>query len=314
MTDNAIELREVCKRFGELKAVDGISAAIPKGSIYGFLGPNGAGKSTTLRMIMNIIRPDSGAITILGRPMEERTKRLIGYLPEERGLYKKMTVRGVLAFLGGIQGLERPALERSIDKWLELVGLAGWAGSKVEELSKGMQQKIQFVATVLHDPELLILDEPFSGLDPVGLEVIRDLMLRMRESGKTVIFSTHMMEQAERLCDAILLINRGRKVLDGPVESILARGRSNVVALRLEGEAAFIATLPNVRRVEAVERHVEVTLEEGADSQDLLRSLVDRVRVIAFEEKTPTLHEIFIEAVGGATEDAERPMPIVSRQ
>lgn len=308
MTDNAIELREVCKRFGELRAVDGISAAIPKGSIYGFLGPNGAGKTTTIRMIMNILRPDSGAITILGRPMEERTKRLIGYLPEERGLYKKMTVQGVLAFLGGIQGLERPTLERSIAHWLELVGLSGWAGRKVEELSKGMQQKIQFVATVLHDPELLILDEPFSGLDPVGLEVIRDLMLRMRAAGKTVIFSTHMMEQAERLCDAILLINRGRKVLDGPLDTILARGLSNVVALRVEGDASFIPSLPQVQRVEVVERRLEVTLEEGADSQELLRALVDRVRVTAFEEKTPTLHEIFIEAVGGATEDAEQTM------
>ena len=311
MTANAIELNGVSKRFGETRAVEAISTAIPRGSTYGFLGPNGAGKTTTLRMIMNIIQPDAGSITILGRPMMEATKRQIGYLPEERGLYRKMTARGVLTFLGGIQGVERKTLEREITRWLELVGLAEWAERKVEELSKGMQQKLQFVATVLHDPELLILDEPFSGLDPVGLDVIKELILKMHKAGKTIVFSTHIMEQAERMCDSILLINRGRKVLDGPLETILARRRGNVVTARIEGPADFVAALPMVRRVQAVDRRLEITLSDGADNQELLRALVERAaaegaRIVAFEEKAPTLHEIFVEAVEGETRSAER--------
>ncbi|MCL5269817.1 MAG: ATP-binding cassette domain-containing protein [bacterium] len=302
MTTNAIELDAVTKSFGRVRAVDGLSAVVPAGSIHGFLGPNGAGKTTTLRLIMNIFCPDAGRIAVLGRPMGEAAKRRIGYLPEERGLYRKMTVRGTLAFLGGLQGMRGAGLAREIARWLGEVGLDGWADRRVEELSKGMQQKLQFVAAILHDPELLILDEPFSGLDPLNLDLLKGIMLAMRERGKTVLFSTHMMEQAERLCDSILLVDHGRAVLDGPLDRILASHRSNVVSARLEGDTAFVDGLAMVRGVRTVERRLEITLADGADSQELLAALVGRVAVRAFEEKAPTLHEIFVQQVGTAHE------------
>jgi ABC-2 type transport system ATP-binding protein len=249
-------------------------------------------------MIMNIICPDRGRIEVLGRPLTQSAKEKIGYLPEERGLYRKMTVRGVLAFLGGIQGMSGGALAREIPRWLEAVGLEAWANRRVEELSKGMQQKLQFVAAVIHDPELFILDEPFSGLDPLNLDLLKGLMLRLREQGKTVIFSTHIMEQAERLCDFILLINRGLKVIDGTLDQIRQQYQSNVVSARLEGDTSFIRELPMVRAVAPIDKRIEITLEERADTQQLLQALVGRVHVRAFEEKVPSLHEIFVHLVG----------------
>jgi len=296
---DALVLDQVTKAFGALRAVDDLSARVPSGSIYGFLGPNGAGKTTTLRMIMNIIAPDSGRIGVLGKTPLDQAKERIGYMPEERGLYRKMTVRSVLSYLGAIKGMKRAALSRAISDWLDTVGLADWANRKVEELSKGMQQKLQFVATVISDPEILILDEPFSGLDPINLDLLKGIMLRMRDAGKTVIFSTHMMEQAERLCDLILLVNRGRKVFEGALEEIQSRFVANAVEAELEGDTAFLSELPVVKSVTRNGRRMEISLADGADSQELLRALVGRVRVRAFEVKVPSLHEIFVRLVGG---------------
>ncbi|MCX8035948.1 MAG: ATP-binding cassette domain-containing protein [Candidatus Sumerlaeia bacterium] len=301
MSDSALVLDGVTKRFGSLLAVDALTLCVPRGCIYGFLGPNGAGKTTTLRMIMDIIAPDSGRIDVLGRT-PGAAKDLIGYMPEERGLYRKMTVRAVLAYLGAIKGMKSRDALRAIAIWLERMGLADRAGCKVEELSKGMQQKIQFVATVFSDPQILILDEPFSGLDPLNLDLIKDIMLEMRAAGKTVIFSTHMMEQAERLCDYMLLINKGRMVFDGTFAQVQSEYESNAVLVEIEGEGDFIQSLPMVRAVRVQGKRLEIELVEGADNQDLLRALLQRARVRSFEIKVPTLHEIFVHRVGGGHE------------
>jgi ABC-2 type transport system ATP-binding protein len=298
MTTNALILKEVSKAFGDVRAVDVLSAQVPVGSIYGFLGPNGAGKTTTLRMIMNIICPDSGRIEVLGRTPVAQAKEKIGYMPEERGLYRKMSVRAVLSYLGAIKGMKRRDLAREISKWLETVGLTEWANRKVEELSKGMQQKLQFVATVLADPEILILDEPFSGLDPVNLDLLKGIVLKMHDAGKTVLFSTHIMEQAEKLCDHILLINKGRKVLNGTLDQIRSRYEANAVSAELEGDTSFISDLPMVKSLSLNGKRLEISLKEQGDSQELLRALVGRVRVRAFEVKVPSLHEIFVHLVG----------------
>ena len=202
---------EISKTFDNLAAVDKLSANLPAGCIYGFIGPNGAGKTTTLRMIMDIIRPDSGTISILGETSFSKIRDRIGYLPEERGLYRKMKVKDIVSYIASIKGMNRNDIARAIPLWLNKMELSGWADKKVVNLSKGMQQKLQFIVTVINNPELVILDEPFSGLDPINLELIKDIMVKMREDGKTVIFSTHMMEHAEKLCDYILLINKGKK-------------------------------------------------------------------------------------------------------
>ena len=294
---DALLLDNVTKVFGSVRAVDGLSARIPAGSIYGFLGPNGAGKTTTLRMVMNIISPDSGRIEILGHSSREGVSERIGYMPEERGLYRKMKVRAVVSYFGTLKGMKRHDLRREIPRWLEEVGLGEWANRRVEDLSRGMQQKLQFVVTAISNPDILILDEPFSGLDPVNLEILRDIMLRVREAGRTVIFSTHMMEQAERLCDFILLIDKGKEIIDGTLDRIRSAYPCNTVKAELEGDTDFIAALPMVRGIEREGRKLEISLSENGDAQDLLRGLVGKVRVRSFEEKVPSLHEIFVDLV-----------------
>jgi len=295
---DALVLAEVSKSFGAVRAVDGLSARVPAGSIYGFLGPNGAGKTTTIRMIMNIIYPDSGTVEVLGNGSVAAVKDRIGYMPEERGLYRKMKVRSVLSYLGSLKGMTRGELAGRIPQWLDRVGLGEWANKRVDELSRGMQQKLQFVATVLNDPDLLILDEPFSGLDPVNLDLLKEIILAMKGEGRTVIFSTHVMEQAEKLCDFILLINEGRKVIDGTLSEIQSQYESDVVSVELEGDTAFVDELPMVEGTRRVNRRLEVALTEGADAQEFLRALIERAPVRAFEVKVPSLHEIFISLVG----------------
>jgi len=307
---DALVLEDVSKSFGAadtdrpgsasggVRAVDSLSVRIPAGCIYGFLGPNGAGKTTTLRMIMDIIVPDSGRILVLDGPAGANAREKIGYLPEERGLYRKMKVRSLLRFMGGIKGLAKKLAARRAAEWLETVGLSDSADNRVEELSKGNQQKLQFAVTAMGDPEILILDEPFSGLDPINLEMIKGIILRMRDAGKTVLFSTHMMDHAERLCDSILLINTGRTVLEGNLEEIQGRYRSNTVSVEIEGDAGFINQLPMVARATASGKEIEITLEERADDQDLLKELVQRCRVRRFERKAPSLHEIFVRLAG----------------
>ena len=308
---NALELNGVCKTFGQVRAVDNLGAKIPAGSIYGFLGPNGAGKTTTLRMIMNIIRPDAGSISVFGNNLTEQAKSHIGYMPEERGLYRKMTVSGILAFFGALKGLTSSELGRVVPSWLKRIELSDRANKKVEDLSRGMHQKLQFAATVINEPDLLILDEPFSGLDPLNLDLLKDIILEMKGKGKTIIFSTHDMHGAETLCDYILLINKGKIILDGKLGDIRSQKASNAVIVEVEGAPAslegfaeastsFLKTLPMVTNVAQQKNVLEITLEKGADPQELLKALVGKVRVRKFEVKMPSLHEIFVELVGGA--------------
>ena len=297
---NALELNDVCKSFGQVRAVDNLSVKVPTGSIYGFLGPNGAGKTTTLRMIMNIIRPDRGSISIFGNGSIEQAKSQIGYMPEERGLYRKMTVSKVLTYFGALKGMSSRELSLAVPRWLERIELSNWANKKVEDLSRGMHQKLQFTVTVINEPNLLILDEPFSGLDPLNLDLLENIISEMRDKGKTIIFSTHVMHQAENLCDSILLINKGKSILDGKLNQIRSRNRFHAVSVELEGDTTFIKTLPMVMKVEPQRNQLEITLVKDCDPQDLLRALVEKVRVQRFELKTPSLHEIFVNLVGAS--------------
>jgi len=300
---NAVVLGDVCKSFGEVHAVDHLNVTVPAGAIYGFLGPNGAGKTTTIRMIMNIICPDNGQITLFEGRSVEQAKSRIGYMPEERGLYRKMTARNVLAYFGSIKGVAKNELAQRVTEWLERVELAKWADKKVEELSRGMQQKLQFAVTAINNPELLILDEPFSGLDPINTDLLKNIILEMRQEGKTIIFSTHVMHEAETLCEFILLVNKGKVILDDRLDRIRTRQKSDIVSVELEGETNFISELPIVTNVMSAGKRLDIKLAPDADPQELLRSLMDRVRVQAFEVKVPSLHEIFVDLVGKS--DAE---------
>lgn len=295
----AIELDNVCKSFGSVRAVDELSLHVPQGCVYGFLGPNGAGKTTTLRMIMDIIRPDSGSIRLFDEPASARARDRVGYMPEERGLYRKMTVTAVLNYFGSLKGMTAGRLRQCVPQWLQRVDLAEHAGKKVEELSRGMHQKLQFVVTVINDPDLVILDEPFSGLDPVNQDMLREIISGLRQEGKTILFSTHVMHEAERLCDFIVLIDRGKVVVNGTLDEIRAGHEANAISIELEGDADFVRALPMVQAVKPDGRRLEVKLRDDADPQELLRVLVERSRVRAFEIKQPSLHEIFIRLVGG---------------
>lgn len=299
---NPVLLDNVCKSFGRLHAVDNLSIQVSVGSVYGFLGPNGAGKTTSIRMIMNIIRPDSGRIEILGDGNIEQVKARIGYMPEERGLYRKMTARKVLAYFGAIKGVNDKELALRVPHWLQRVELADWADKKVEELSRGMHQKLQFAVTVINDPELVILDEPFSGLDPLNQDLIKNIILEMRNEGKTIIFSTHVMHEAEKLCDFILLINKGKLILDDTLDNVRSRQSAHTVSVELEGDTAFVENLPMVTAVKSEGNRLDVSLTD-ADTQQFLRALMQRARVRAFEVKVPSLHEIFVDLVGAS--DAE---------
>jgi len=293
---NAVQLDHVTKTFGEHRAVDDLSLQVPAGTIYGFIGPNGSGKTTTLRMIMHILHPDSGDIAVLGERSLEAASDRVGYLPEERGLYKQMKVRDILRFYAELKGMRnsRPA----IDLWLERMGLADWANKKVQALSKGMSQKVQFIATVVARPELVLLDEPFSGLDPVNTEVLREAVLDLRREGTTVIFSTHDMAVAEKMCDVIFMIYQGRKVLDGTLESIQEVYGSDTVRVRLDGDDSYLGDLPGVIKVTDFGRLKELRLERGTDTQQILAALTGRGRVLHFELAHPSLQEIFVRIAG----------------
>ena len=297
-TDFALTLDDVTKRFGRILAVDGISLQVPRGSIYGFIGPNGAGKTTVLRMIMSILYPDTGRIRVLGHANAEAVKDRLGYLPEEKGLYKNMTSIDLIAYFGRLKGLSKKDARERAAALMTKYGLGEWIDTKTKALSKGMGQKVQILATLIHDPELVILDEPFSGLDPVNVEVVRSAILEMKRAGKTVIFSTHVMEQAEKICDAILLINRGRKVLDGPLAEVKSGGPRTIV-LDYDGDGSVLRSLPGVDRVNDSGKQAELTLREGTNPQELLRLLMDRLTIRRFDTREPSLHEIFIRAVGG---------------
>jgi ABC-2 type transport system ATP-binding protein len=299
--NNALTLEGVTKRFGNITAVDNVSVDVPKGSIYGFLGPNGAGKTTTIRMIMSILYPDAGSITVLGASAPELVKDRLGYLPEEKGLYKKMKAGDMLAYFGKLKGMPpREAGSRALEL-LQQFGLGEWTDKKCEALSKGMGQKVQILGTLIHDPDLVILDEPFAGLDPVNVEIVRDLVLELKRAGRTVIFSTHVMEQAEQICDYIFLINKGQKVLDGSLADVKSGGDQGIV-VDYDGDGSVFRQLSGVLRVNDAGKTAEIFLTEGTDPQAILRQLVDRVTVRRFDMREPSLHEIFIRAVGGGND------------
>ncbi len=297
MAQDALIVEHVSKRFGDVNAVDSLTVRVPRGCIYGFLGPNGAGKTTTLRMVMDIIRPDAGAIRVLGRDSVRQAKDRVGYMPEERGLYEEMSVAEVLDLLGRLKGLSIAEVTAARQEWLSIVGLTAWADRKVQDLSRGMRQRLQFVAAILHRPELAILDEPFSGLDPVNLDLIKGCVSRLCEEGTTIVLSTHMMEQAESLCDYILLINNGRKLLDGTLDEIRQGEGAETLMVRVEEDGAALAGLPGVQEVRPAGLEYELLLKESTDPQIVLRELVGRTRVRSFRLKEPSLHEVFVSAV-----------------
>lgn len=299
---NAITIENISKRFGDFYAVKHFSLKIPSGIIYSLLGPNGAGKTTTIRMVMNIIIPDEGSIDVLGEKMDEKMKSRVGYLPEDRGLYPKMRVNELLLFLAELKGIERQEARKRVDVWLERFDLTGWKQKKVEALSRGMQQKIQFIATVIHRPDLIILDEPFSGLDPVNTKLLKDIMLDMKKEGRTIIFSTHRMEQVEMISDNICLINKAEMVLEGKLSEIKQQYGKNTVILDYDGDASFIKSLPEVEKIDDYGKFMEIKMKERSDPQDLLNKSVGRIRINKFEVREPTLNAIFIEKVGVADE------------
>jgi ABC-2 type transport system ATP-binding protein len=290
---DAIRIRGITKTFGTHTAVDDLTLTIPQGAIYGFIGPNGSGKSTTLRMIMNIILPDRGEIEVLGSKETRAARDRVAYLPEERGLYKKMPVRRMLRYYGQLKGKSRSEIDGAIDTWLERLGLSRWADKKIDQLSKGMAQKVQFIAAVVARPELVILDEPFSGLDPVNAVALREAVVSLRAEGTTIVFSTHDMAVAEKMCDRIFMIYRGKKVLDGTLDQIQAgHGRARV-RIRCDGGAAMLGGLPGVGRIDDHGQLVEVDVD--GDAQVLLKALVAKTRVTLFELARPSLHDIFVE-------------------
>jgi ABC-2 type transport system ATP-binding protein len=293
-----VVLEHVTKSFGEFTAVNDLSLSVRAGRIYGLLGPNGAGKTTTIRMIVNITAPDSGAIRVFGQKITPELQDRIGYLPEERGLYKKMKVGDQLKFFAELKSVPGKEAVRRADRWLERLKLTEWKGKKSSELSKGMQQKVQFITTVIHEPDLLILDEPFSGLDPVNVELLKEIILELKAAGKTIIFSTHQMEVAEKICDEICLINRSRKILDGSIREVKRGFSRNAVALRLVGGETVLEDRSLISKVKRDSDGVEVLLAEGATAQSLLRELIaGNATVEKFEMIEPSLHDIFIEKV-----------------
>jgi len=294
-----IELQSVSKSFGPVSAVDRVSLATREGEIFGLLGPNGAGKSTTIKMIMNILAPDSGSILFDGSPMRESDKDRIGYLPEERGLYRKVRINEMLLYLASLKNADRSAAEKRLDEWLARFDLAEWKTRTPEALSKGMAQKVQFIASVLHDPQFLFLDEPFSGLDPVSTDVLREAVLDLASRGTTILLSTHNMEVAEKICSRILVIDHGREVISGSLADIKSRYGHNSVAVEFDGVIDFGSLAGMVRNVSRFPRWMEVELFEGASPQALLKSLVGQVSVRKFEVVSPSLHKIFVELVGG---------------
>jgi ABC-2 type transport system ATP-binding protein len=293
-----IELNSVRKSYDEFVAVDNLSFRIEQGAVFGLLGPNGAGKTSTIRMMIGITAPDSGEIRMFDQPFQRPQLQRVGYLPEERGLYKKMKVLEQLVFLGELHGMSASNAQQKATEWCQKLEIAEKLQNKVEELSKGMQQKIQFIAALLHDPDFVIMDEPFFGLDPVNASLLKDVLLELKKKGKTILFSTHRMDQVEKLCDSICLINRGKPVLQGELKQIKARyGKSNI-QIEYDGNGSFLEQNPLVSSYNNYGNYVEVRLAPGADSQQLLKMVAERSRINKFELMEPSLEEIFIEVVG----------------
>ncbi|MCS7082702.1 MAG: ATP-binding cassette domain-containing protein [Bacteroidetes bacterium] len=300
-----LELVEVCKSFGRTRAVDRVTFAVEPGRVFGLLGPNGAGKTTTIRMITYILIPDSGRISLLGQPVGPEQQRRIGYMPEERGLYKKMRVLEQLIYFGRLKGLSRQEAEGAARRWLERLQARGWEQKRIEELSKGMQQKVQFIASVLHEPELLILDEPYTGLDPVNTELLTQVILELKSQGRTILFSTHRMEQVEALCDDIVLIHQGRVVLQGSMRAIKARYRKDTIRVAFSGPDGILDRLPGVQILSRSQHAAQLRLLDGRlRPQDVLMAIAAEAEIERFEVFEPSLQQIFIEVVTGSMPEA----------
>lgn len=301
----AISLQEVSKSYGSVHAVRGLSLEVPEGSVYGFLGPNGSGKTTSIRMMVHILVPDAGAVCIQGEPAGDRLKRRIGYLPEERGLYPKMKVRELLEFFAALKGIPAPEARMRVRGWLERLELGAWGDKQVNELSKGMQQKIQFIVAVIADPPILILDEFSSGLDPINANELKDVLLELRAQGKTILFSTHRMEEAERLCDHVCLIDHGVKVLDGRLEAIRAAAGQSTLRVDCRGERALLRQAPGVLAVADFGNYAELRLAPEAQSAAgvgaIVRFLASRLDLTGFALQAPSLNQIFIDTITGAS-------------
>ena len=300
MNQNQVTLRVagVTKRYGDFAAVDDLSFEVRAGRIFGFLGPNGAGKTSTIRMIVGITAPDDGKIELFGQTISPALQDRIGYLPEERGLYRKMKIVDQLRYFAALKNLDGKHANAAVDFWLGRVGLPRWKNKKASDLSKGMQQKIQFISAVIHNPDLVILDEPFSGLDPINVEILQDIVLELKAAGKTIIFSTHLMSTAEKLCDDILLINRSRKVLAGSLREVKASFNKNLVALRAVGGETVLQDKNLVSKITTHADEFEILLAEDADPQNLLQKLIETgAKITKFELIEPSLNDIFIEEV-----------------
>ncbi|MGA7965711.1 MAG: ATP-binding cassette domain-containing protein [Gammaproteobacteria bacterium] len=293
---SAIEIREVTKRFGSHTAVNALSLEVGSGTIYGFLGPNGAGKTTTLRMITGILTPDAGSLTVLGGQDPATVRDRLAYLPEEKGLYKDMKVLDVVSYFGELKGLKHAEAKRRAKERLEAGGLGDWMTSKCNALSKGMGQKVQVIATLLHDPDLVVLDEPFSGLDPVNAELVLELIKRYKREGRTVILSTHVVEHAEQICDSVMIIDHGHLKVEGTLSAVKAAA-DRTVMLDYEGDPGDLSALPGVLAADDSGQHAELKLAPDADSQALLSSLVSRVRIRRFDTREASLKQIFLNAV-----------------
>lgn len=298
MNEYILELENLVKDFDGKRAVNNVSLKLKSGEILGLLGPNGAGKTTTIRMILDIIAPDSGSIKVLGKPFNESLKNDIGYLPEERGLYRKMKVSETLEFFGELKGMKRDMIKTRSAELLKKFDLADYHDKKVEELSKGMAQKLQFITTVIHSPKLLILDEPLSGLDPVNIELVREFMLEKKREGVSIIFSTHLMDYAEKTVDAVVMIYKGDKVLDGPLQDIKAQYGKKTIKVVFEGDARFVAHLDYVAAVRDYGNEMEIELHDIKDKNRLLSDMVNHLSINSFHLTEPSLNNIFIRKVG----------------
>ncbi|MGB2958797.1 MAG: ATP-binding cassette domain-containing protein [Bacteroidota bacterium] len=293
-----LRVEHLRKEYSTVVAVDDVSFALEKGAIFGLLGPNGAGKTTTIRMILDIIKPDRGTISFDGRPFSEQTRNRVGYLPEERGLYRKSRLLDTILYFAGLRGMAHGEARKEAIQWLERFGLADQTARRVQELSRGNQQKVQFISSIIHRPELVVLDEPFSGLDPVNQIVFKDVMQELKQLGRAIVFSTHQMDQAERLSDSLCLIDRGKVVLSGTVRDVKKRHGMNSLHLEFDGDGTFLPALPGVDRAILYENSAELNLTEGARIQDIVERINRKVDLRKLELREPSLHSIFVQTVG----------------
>ncbi len=301
-----IQIKNVTKRFGDYAATNNVTFNVSSGRVFGLLGPNGAGKTTMIRMITNILMPDEGSITMFGEKVGPAHQNRIGYLPEERGLYKKVKVIDQLTYFGQLKGLSRADAQLKARTWLKKLDAADWESKKIQELSKGMQQKVQFIGTILHEPEVLILDEPFSGFDPINTEVLKNIILDLKKQGRTIILSTHIMEQAEQLCDDICLINKGQIVLSGEIHEIKSRSGKDTILMEFEGDDSFLNEFKNIRFISRTMNRAEFRIVDGSlGAKDILRKANEAVELTRFEFIVPSLNEIFIDVVSGVEANHE---------